>query len=173
MDTLPARKQLRLKGYDYSQNGYYFVTICTEDKGNALGNIKDKEMILSNVGIMVGKWWLELENKFPNIKLWEYVLMPNHIHGIIEIKNLVGAGFPRPQQNNGRGDRAPTLGQIIGYYKYQSTKYCRLSGLLPSIKLWQRNYHEHIIRSDDELQEIRRYISNNPKNWKKDKLYFK
>lgn len=184
INGLPKRKQLRLKGYDYSQNGYYFVTICTESKGNVLGEIKDNQMALNDAGDMVSKWWVELKHKFPTTVLWEYVVMPNHIHGIIEIKNIVGAGLcacpPIESSNNFStgGHAGPPLPDIVRWFKtmttnayYQKVKegmFVRIKG-----KLWQRNYYEHIIRSDEELQEIRRYISNNPKNWKKDKLYFK
>ncbi len=169
MDRYPKRKQIRLKGYDYSQNGYYFVTVCTQDKGNVMGEINGGDMKINEVGKMVEKWWLELANKYLNVKLWEYVLMPNHLHGIIEI---VGAGFPRPKIELGRGDRAPTLGNMIAYFKYQSTKDCRSLGCMRLDRLWQRNYYEHVIKSERELNNVRSYIQDNQKNWKKDKLYF-
>lgn len=171
LTMLPKRKQIRLKGYDYSQNGYYFVTICTQDKGNVLGGIQEDNMKLSQIGSMVEEWWLELANKYPNIKLYEYILMPNHIHGIIEIET-VGAGFPRPKIELGRENRAPTLGNMIAYFKYQSTKDCRSLGYMKFDKLWQRNYFERVVRSEQELSNIREYIVENPKNWKKDKLFF-
>lgn len=139
-------------------------------------------MILNQVGKMVEKWWFELGNKYPTVKLQEFVVMPNHIHGIIQI---VGADLcVCPQKQNARqsfksqgghiGLPLPTIIQWFKtmttndiYQKVKSGKHPRISG-----KLWQRNYYEHIIRTDEELQDIRKYITDNPKNWKKDKLYY-
>ncbi|MCI4626019.1 MAG: hypothetical protein L3V56_08655, partial [Candidatus Magnetoovum sp. WYHC-5] len=84
------RRSLRLKGYDYSQNNAYFITICSQNKECLFGNIKEQRMILNCAGEMLQKWWFELEHKFPNIKLDEHIIMPNHLHGIIHIV-LVGA----------------------------------------------------------------------------------
>jgi putative transposase len=168
------RRSIRLTDYDYSQEGFYFVTICSFNREWIFGEIKNGEMFLNSNGEIVQSAYLSLSNRFP-ITLDTYQLMPNHFHGIIIINHAVGAGFPRPKSINayhpGRGDRAPTLGTILAYFKYQSAKQINLSHHTPGFKLWQRNYFEHIIRSDEEYFAIKQYIQDNPENWQEDKLY--
>jgi len=167
------RKTIRLKGYDYSQPGFYYVTVCTQDRKCLLGKIIDRKMVLNEMGEIVKKWWLEIPKRFNGVKLDEYQLMPNHIHGIIIIW--------RDNRVNGRDNRAPTLGKIIAYFKYQSTKqinqYLVGAGLIPPSgfiptniikKIFQRNYYEHIICNENELNNVRQYIIDNPNNWEKD-----
>lgn len=173
MDRLPRRKQLRVKGYDYSQNGYYFVTICTQNKGSVFGRIRDNKMHTNNIGEIAHNCWNEIPLHYPFVQIDEFVVMPNHVHGVIVIANktIVGANDHSPlQRNNVIKGTSRTLGAIIRGFKI---------GVVMAIKnfgydkpIWQRNYFEHIIRSDEEFQEVRRYIADNPKNWKKDKLYF-
>jgi len=153
------RKQIRLKKYDYAQSGWYFVTICTQNRECLFGEIVDGKMKLNDVGNIIDTQWNGLLNRFHNIQLDEYVVMPNHFHGIIIIPS-----------NNGRDNPAPTtLGRIIAYFKYESTKqinqYYVGAGILPPHtikKIFQRNYYEHIIRNEEELHAIRRYIEKNP-----------
>jgi len=163
-----ARKQNRLNGYDYSQSNYYFVTICTQNRKYIFGDIANNEMILNDAGDMVNFWWQETFKKYKNISIDEYIIMPNHIHGIINI--AVGARSPRPDNNKiiGRGNRAPTIGNIIAYFKYQTTKQINESQNTPGKKIWQRNYYDHIIRNDKSLNNIRQYIKNNPATWNTD-----
>lgn len=155
---LPKRKRNRLSGYDYSDDGLYFVTICTQERENLFGEVVDQKMKLNDVGRMIENMWVKLPFKFPRLELEEYVVMPDHFHGIIIV--------------NGREDPAPTLGQIIAYFKYQTTKQYNSVGAgssRPQIKkLWQRNYYEHIIRDEDDLDRIRYYIQQNPTNWGKE-----
>ncbi len=111
---------------------------------------------------------LEIPAHFPNILLNSQILMPNHLHGIIIItdapaKGRVGAGLPRPYEV-----KRPTLGQIVGFFKYQSTKHLNKIFHTPGSPLWQRNYYEHVIRNEDDLEEIRGYIENNPAKWLED-----
>jgi len=184
------RCSIRLKGYDYSQEGLYFVTICCQHRECLFGKIVGGKMILNNAGKIVDDCWLAIPNHFPNVILHEYVIMPNHFHGIIEI--TVGAGSARPNDNTrparpdvnivnnindnanlermdlGRANPAPTVGNIVGYFKYHTTK--RID--LPT-KLWQRNYYEHIIRNERSFNHIAEYIVNNPNMWNKDKFYKK
>ncbi len=173
----PPRKPLRLKHYNYSQTGFYFITICIQDFRCLFSEVVGEAMILNGAGVIIKTWLLEIEKKFPNVKLDEFIIMPNHFHAIIEITDTVGAGFPRPHNappsNIGRENPAPTLGQIVGYFKYQSTKHVNLLNQTPAKKLWQKNYYEHIIRTEETLKKIREYIATNPLKWRLDKLYVK
>jgi REP element-mobilizing transposase RayT len=170
------RRSIRLKGYDYSQEGLYFVTICCQDRICRFGKIENGEMILNELGDIVHNEWQNLTNKYSCIDLHEFIVMPNHFHAILQI---VGAGSARPDNfvrpdnseiNTGRANPAPTktptLGNIIGYFKYQTTKKIDLSD-----KLWQRNYYEHIIRNEQSYQNISDYIIRNPEKWQDDKFY--
>jgi putative transposase len=166
------RRSVRLKGFDYSQNGYYFVTICLQNRECLLGNIIQGKMMLFDAGLIVNEWWQKLPTKYLGVRLDEFIVMPNHVHGIINID--VGAGYSRPQTNNsinieGREDRAPTLGNIVAYFKYQTTKQYNQDGAIR--KLWQRNYYEHIIRDEKEYCAIKQYIQDNPKNWEDDEMF--
>lgn len=160
-DFVHNRHTIRLRGYDYSQDGYYFVTICTHEREWLFGEIIDGQMKLSSVGDVVNQVWRLLPSRF-DIELNQFQIMPNHVHGIIVLTG----------NSMGREDRAPTLGQILAYFKYESTKQinCR-GGVFPPQtfnKIWQRNYYEHIIRNEKEYWAIRKYIIDNPKNWDND-----
>jgi REP element-mobilizing transposase RayT len=159
------RKLLRLKNYDYSSVGYYFVTICVQNKRCLFGKIQSEHMILNTYGNIVKKSWDKLPQMFADIALDEFIVMPNHVHGIIQI---VGAAFMTPNnvlqfETQGAINRAPTLGEIVRAFKASSCRFIHLSGL-NNFK-WQRNYYERVIRNDIELNEIRRYIADNPINW--------
>jgi REP element-mobilizing transposase RayT len=160
------RRSIRLKEYDYSQAGAYFVTICAQNRDCLFGDIIDREIQLNTVSKMVRMWWNYLPKKYPNVELDDYTIMPNHLHGIIVINDHYRRGevtsplqSPLPQ---------PTLGKIIAYFKYQSTKYVNQLHKTPGIKLWQRNYYEHIIRDENEINRIRKYIIENPLKWDMD-----
>jgi putative transposase len=166
----PQRKQIRLKGWNYATPWWYFVTVCTQDRKPLLGHIVDGEMVLNDAGKMVDKWWLKIHERFKTVELDFYQIMPNHLHGII----IVGARSPRPSlgssdPDNGRGNPAPTLGQIVAYFKYQSTKQINALNGTPGKRLFQRNYYEHIIRNERSLFKIRWYIKNNPRTWERDR----
>ena len=183
------RRSIRLKGYDYAQEGVYYVTVCVGERACLFGDVRDGEMMLNDAGRTVDKWWSELPQKYNTVKIDEYQVMPNHLHGIIMIVENdetgdVGAGFPRPVNDKGRGNRAPkgrgnrapkgrgnrapTLGQIIAYFKYGTTKQINMIRNTPGVRLWQRNYYEHIIRSERDLTRVREYIINNPGKWVED-----
>jgi REP-associated tyrosine transposase len=162
------RRSIRLKDYDYTSSGAYFVTICTHDRACLFGTVVDGEMELNDVGRIARSSWNELPARFSNITTDVFVVMPNHIHGII----LVGAQFiasPRLPQNVSNGarqgaiNRAPTLGEIIRTYKAVSTRVIRKAAY--TAFAWQRNYYEHVIRNDDSLNRIRQYILDNPARW--------
>ena len=177
MDSNPEnhhRRSTRLKEYDYSQAGAYFVTVCAKDRECLFGDIVDGEMRLNDAGFMIQKWWHESANKFKNIELDESVIMPNHFHGIIVIVGAALCG--RPDNNvqplrKGQPHRvAPTLGNIVDWFKTMSTneyiRNIRQYNWPPfNSKLWQRNYYEHVIRNDADLDRIRRYIAENPMKW--------
>ena len=165
-----------MKGYDYARSGAYFTTICTQNRACLFGEIINGEMRLNDAGRMIEKWWNELNRKFPNAKTDELVVMPNHMHGIIMI--TVGADLrvcPHTggaQNDEGAHTGAP-LQEMIQWFKTMATnEYIRgvKTSDWPSFdsRLWQRNYYEHIIRNDNELDKIREYIVNNPLQWELD-----
>ena len=159
-----------MKEYDYSHPGAYFITICTQNKECLLGEITNGKMELNIAGQIIKKWWLELPHKFPNIKNDEHIIMPNHFHGIITIvETNVGADLRVCPENQGEHIGSP-LRKIIQWFKTMTTnEYIRgvkHNGLLSfHRKFWQRNYYEHVIRNEDELNKIREYIRNNPLRW--------
>ena len=185
-----GRRSIRLRGYDYAQPGAYFITICAQGQESLFGKVVDGEMILSDWGRLVVACWEEIPTHFPNVDRDAFVLMPNHMHGIIIITE-VGAGSPCPAPAMGAETaplqsrvvgagspcptstvttiQKPTLGQIVAYFKYQSTKQINQRRGTPSTRIWQRNYFEHIIRTERVLQTIRRYIQNNPARWDLDR----
>ncbi len=180
------RHSIRIPKYDYSQNGYYFITICIENKRKILANIIYGENSKNNVGAgpvsaqniknefiklqltkignIIEKNYLNIENEFKNIKLHDYVIMPNHIHGIIEITERADTG------------PAPTISDIICSFKTRTTHEISLGikdgKYAPYQKrFWQRNYYEHVIRNEKEYLRILEYIQYNPLNWIYDKYY--
>lgn len=178
--NLPQRRATRLRGYDYSQPGAYFVTICAQHRKCLFGTIIDGKMQLNEIGQIVVEYWNYIPQHFLSVELGESVIMPNHIHGIVAC-NPVGAGSPRPpaeQQSKHTtvGERSPhltppALGKIVAYFKYQSTKHINQHRNTPGTRIWQRNYHDHIIRDDPDLQRIRQYVQDNPMKWALDQLH--
>ncbi len=159
------RRSIRLQGYDYSSEGAYFVTICVKDRENLFGGIAAGELWLNKFGGAVVNSWQWLEERYSYVRLDEWVLMPNHLHGIIVIDPPC------------RGDSriAPTtpivrkhLGRLIGAFKTISTKEINQMRGTTEQPIWQRNYYERIIRNEAELNRIRQYIYDNPANWESD-----
>ena len=162
------RRSIRIKEYDYSQGGAYFVTICVHDRECGFGEILDWEMRLSSVGEIARQCWLEIPNHFSNIELDEYVIMPNHVHGIIIIPpNTVGVQHVEPLQSKFQHIIPQSMGSIVRQYKSAATRTCRQRG--HEQFRWQRNYYEHIIRDQKDLNTTRRYIHDNPAKWYLDK----
>lgn len=177
------RRSIRLKGYDYSQAGAYFVTICTQNRECLFGDVVDGEIHLNDVGIMIRDVWRKIPEHFPHAEIDEFIVMPNHFHGIImicrddcrgEVSSPVAvSAIPKIKQGGGTtegGDTPPlhTLGKIVAYFKYQSTKQINLIRNTPGHPVWQRNYYEHVIRSEEEMDRILRYIVENPAKWAED-----
>jgi REP element-mobilizing transposase RayT len=167
------RRSLRLKDYDYSQAGAYFITICTHKKESIFGEIRNREMILNRFGEITKNEWLKAAILRRNVELDEFVVMPNHFHGIIIIEesNDVGATrrvAPTKESVTCTHTLKPnTIGSIIGQFKSVVTKEIRKKRFTHF--RWQRNYYEHIIRNENDLNEVREYIVNNPLKWELDK----
>ena len=164
MEEKYHRRSIRLQGFDYSQAGYYFVTICTKEKTHYFGKITHGKMLQSIVGGFVYRCLLNIPKHYPNVPLDEYVIMPNHIHVIIVIKQVGVQNF-EPLQNRYRHIIQYSLGSIIRGFKIGVTKLCKTNNIS---FYWQRNYYEHIIRDEKEYNTIRQYIQNNPLNWDAD-----
>ena len=221
------RRSLRLKHYDYSRAGCYFVTICTQGREHLFGEIVEGKMMLNAAGEMVYASWHQIMDDFPNVSLHEFVIMPNHIHGIIEIMDTVGVplvgtqklirndnkskpvGVPlvgtlqcaKQTMGNHEGLRtkgnheglplrgndtpniisrapmkgAPTVGDVVGAFKSKTTNaYIKMvkNGTCPPFnkRIWQRNYHEHVVRDDVDYERVATYTINNPLTWENDIL---
>lgn len=173
------RRSIRLQDYDYAQAGAYFVTICAQNRECLFGKVMDGKMMLNDTGRVAQAVWDGLPGRFPTIELDQFVVMPNHLHGILV---LVGTQFIAPtiprqgvinraptmmQQGQGVINRAPTLGEIVRTFKAATARQIRLVGL--SEFGWQRNYYEHVIRDEDSLNRIREYIATNPLRWELDR----
>lgn len=180
------RHSIRLKGYDYSCNGLYFVTICVQNRKLLFGNISENQMELNDVGAIIQQEWENIAQRF-SIILHEYVIMPNHFHAVIE---LVGAGLCSAREmdcwskfysdlkmgNWAEQSPAPTgrttVGDVVCAFKSLSTKrYNQYSRNISGSRLWQRNYYEHIIRDYGDYDRIIRYIRHNPGRWEEDRFY--
>ncbi len=172
------RRSIRLPGRDYSAIGAYFVTICVNHRLLLFGDVVDAQMQRNAAGQMIEHWWLELANKYERVTTDAYIVMPNHVHGIIMINTEEGAHTGASLQLGPKSGRMmpavetteSPLYSMIQWFKTMTTNeyirrvksdgWKRFSG-----KLWQRNYHEHIIRHDESLGKIRDYIANNPSQW--------
>ncbi len=175
------RKSIRLKDYDYSQPGTYFVTICTNNMKKIFGQIDDGVMKLNHLGEIARRELLQVPKTYPGVELFddEYVIMPNHIHAILW-KFDVGATpvlsswctapacRRRVARISSSGPNPKTLGAIVGQYKSRVTKQINRLRETPGKPVWQRNYYDRIIRNDKELQAIRKYIADNPLQWEDD-----
>ena len=160
------RQSIRLKKYDYSQKGLYFITIVTQGRKNLFGEIIDNKMVLNIAGEMIEEIHNNIVNDFEMIRLHKYIIMPNHIHTIIEI-----VGVPLV----GTRDKNKTIGDIIGAFKSITTnRYIQMvkeNSVSPFEKrIWQRNYWDHIIRDENDYNKITEYIVNNPLTWAEDTM---
>lgn len=170
------KKQYRYKGYDYSQNGLYFITICIKNRQEYFGDIVNDIMNLSVLGRVTEKCWLEIPKHFPFVLLDEFVIMPNHIHGILEIfnNNIVGTqdfaflhGKNRKRKyKNQFAPQSKNLASIIRGFKIGVTKFAKNNNLEFR---WQGRFHDRIIRNQNELDRIKKYILDNPLKWKLDR----
>lgn len=164
----PKRKPNRLKEYDYGA-GAYFITICTHGRKCILSDIIVGEGLappvvrLTQYGAIAEEQLLALERRYPTVQIDQYVIMPNHIHAILQIREQTGeAGGASP---------SPTLVDAVGAFKSLTTRLC--NRIQPIPKLFQRSFHDHVIRNETDYKEIRAYIENNPAKWAEDTLYTK
>jgi REP element-mobilizing transposase RayT len=173
MTTKSRRKNSRLQGFDYAQEGAYFVTICTHNRICLLGEVIEKEMRLNAWGRVIQSVWLQTAKLRSYLSLDSYVIMPNHLHTVFFLQNHEWATQRvAPTMETSPGGPAPcSVGAIIGQFKSQATKRIKSSGRIPIEHLWQRNYYEHVVRDEDDLNRIRQYIEDNPANWLEDEYY--
>jgi putative transposase len=167
------RRSVRLAGYDYRSNGAYFVTVCTRRRACIFGDVIDGAVRLNEMGHIAEACWAAISEHFSLVTLDAAMVMPNHIHGIIVIDGVWppqasplgdARDATRCRQSPG-GLQAGSIAAIVGSFKSASTKHTnRLCGT-PGAQMWQRNYFEHVIRDEDDLNEIRRYIADNPIAW--------
>ncbi len=174
----------RLQNWDYSSNAAYFITICTKDREHFFGEIKNEKMQVSPVGTIAHVLWFEIKNHAKNIELGEFVVMPNHVHGILILNGKIAVGgrdvacnvptetestnHLKNEQMAAISPKPNTVSSIIRSYKSAVTKYCNQLELPFA---WQPRYHDHIIRNNASFQRISEYIINNPKNWSKDQFH--
>ena len=163
------RRSIRLKDYDYTQPGAYFVTVCTHRTTCLFGEIVAGVMRLNSIGKAVEEEWLKTPILRPNVGLDEYVVMPNHLHGIVMMTDC-GRGVLRYAPTLSRfSSPSQTFGAIVRGFKSAPTKRInRLRGT-PGQPVWQRNYYEHIIRDERSLHRIQQYVDNNPQRWHMDR----
>lgn len=182
------RRSIRLKEYDYTQPGAYFLTIVTGIRLCIFGEVLDGEVHLSQMGEIARKEWERLPNRFDHLQLDEFIVMPNHVHGIIFIKDdAVGAQQIESMTELSNGPAVPlrnpihfekterfskpvpgSIPTIMRSYKSAVSLRCNFLRKEPDAPVWQRNYYEHIIRNEAELNDIRAYIINNPNRWDED-----
>ena len=161
-EKFPQRKKNRLEDFDYSTPGAYFITICTQDRKKILSEIVGD-------GFPVPKWSGKIAEqsidkipvKYPNVTVDKYVIMPNHIHMLLQIDNDPG----------GTGNPSPTIGTIIGWYKYHTSKYINMARNTPGERVFQRSFYDHVIRNQQDYNEIWQYIDSNPAKWAEDCFY--
>jgi len=175
-----------MKGYDYSQEGLYFITVCIDDKKCLFGKIKPadeigvqsmNEMILNDAGKIANECWLQIPLHFPDVILHQHIVMPNHIHGILEITKSGAVGVENernqniePRRQNEYQKIIPrSIGSIVRGFKTGVTKWFRNNTDI--VDVWQRNYYEVVIRNEQSYDQIADYILNNPGNWKNDDLF--
>ncbi|MDR1277062.1 MAG: transposase [Candidatus Accumulibacter sp.] len=172
-----------MKSYDYSRAGAYFITVCTQDRACSLGEIVNGEMRLNDMGEIVVSVWRAISKHFPNVTTDEFIVMPNHIHGIVVIADAsVGATHASPLHASplhasplhalrGRtsGPSRGSIGAIIGSFKSAVAKRVNESRGVMGVSVWQRNYYENVIRNDDALNHARQYIIDNPAQWAMDR----
>ncbi len=192
------RHTIRLRGYDYTQAGAYFVTLCTQDREHLFGEVVDGEMRLNEYGFIVREEWFRSADIRREIELFadEFVVMPNHIHGIVWIMESTGVGATgvgatgvgatgvgatgvgatgvgatgrSPLQEQPRGPAKRSLSSFIAGFKSAAAKRINERRGMPGTPVWQRNYYEHVIRNEDSLDRIREYIMTNPLRWHLDR----
>jgi putative transposase len=186
----PHRRSIRLKGYDYSLPGLYYITLCTKNREHLFGTIENNEILLNDAGRIARDEWARSPDIRHEIDLHEFVVMPNHMHGIVGIRcdanddcrgdrpvaptdNPVTRTMPVARANDARpcGPAPKSIGSFIAGYKSSVTKKINVMRNTPGVPVWQRNYYEHIIRDEESCERIAEYIISNPVNWREDDYF--
>jgi putative transposase len=186
------RRSIRLKGYDYTRDGAYFVTVCTQSRAHVFGTVVDGEMHTNACGREVANCWSWLAEQYPYVLLDEWIVMPDHIHGIVMITDDMNTDGPRRGGSRTAQTRTASpagfvngpnvgmihsgsippkrkpLGRLIAAFKTVSTRRVNDLRSTPSATLWQRNYYERVVRGDLSLRQARKYIARNPSLWNPD-----
>jgi len=174
-----GRRSIRLKEYDYASPGWYYITICTHNRACLFGDINNGKMVLNTFGELVEFTWYDLPNHNTNIFLDQFIVMPNHIHGIIvlnDVYDTVGAGSePAPTGHHNTTNlqintkpKPHGLPEIVRQFKTFSARRVNQKRQMIGYPVWQRGYYDRIIHNEQELYEIRKYIRNNPSKWELD-----
>ena len=161
------RRSMRLSTYDYTQSGVYFVTICTYRFASLFGRIVDGNVQLNGLGRLVEEEWQRTSVVRPSVDLDQFVVMPNHLHGLLCISDSKVERIPKSSTTM----RANSLGSIIAQYKSIVTKRSRSRASSRSWPIWKRNYYDHIVRNERSLERIRTYILENPSRWSEDSFF--
>jgi REP element-mobilizing transposase RayT len=149
---MQERKRNRLCNYDYGQNGAYFITICTKDRKQILSKIVGDGFPVPNLPGRIAEEMIEqVMIRYPSVSVDKYVIMPDHIHLLLRIE--------------GTGNPSPTLGNVIGWYKYQTTKRINQTDATQELQVFQRSYYDHVIRNQQDYDSVWEYIENNPRKW--------
>jgi REP element-mobilizing transposase RayT len=166
------RRSIRIPDYDYSQPGAYFITMITHGRDRLFGEVRDGKMQLTEAGQIVWEIWNSLPGRYPQIGVGTACVMPDHFHGIVNIlPSSVRAFYEMPLLKTGITQmerRRMTLPLVVGYFKMNTAKRINLLRGLEGVPVWQRNYYEHVIRSDEDYGRIRSYIESNIENWEED-----
>lgn len=176
---LKRRKHIRLRNFDYSSKGAYFITICTKDRENFFGKIKNDEMILNSIGKIAYECLINIPDHFSHAEMDVFIVMPNHIHCILFLDKSVGASHgmphngvplqPIPQYNQFSKPVAGSVSVIINQFKSSVKRWCNKND--HKYFQWQSRFHDHVIRNENEYKQIKQYIINNPANWNTDKFF--
>jgi putative transposase len=169
MVPLPRRKSTRMREYDYSRSGWYFITLCTKNRIEWFGDVIGEKMVLSEYGKIAERQWLWLARQYDYVRLDEFVIMPNHLHGIVVIES--GRDNPRVVPTGvvpmGYSRRHNLLSKSVNAFKTTTLKLIHQQNLMEFV--WQRSFYDHLIRRDDSQKSIRDYIANNPMKWHLDR----
>lgn len=156
--NIVSRKNIRLKNWDYSEDGVYFITVCTKQKQNILGDIRNEELVLSGLGKIVRECILRINEIYQGVSVDCYVVMPNHVHMILSMTRDMG--------------KAISIPHIIQQWKAAAVRLTKRDGrhAMPPLQ-WQRGYYDHIVRNEASYREIYEYIETNPQKWLEDKYF--
>ncbi|MEL6248944.1 MAG: transposase [Cyanobacteria bacterium J06627_15] len=165
-----GRRSIRLKGYDYASSDVYFVTICAYERRCIFGDIWNRRTVTNVLGEIATDCWREIPAHFPHIRTDEFVVMPNHVHGLLVLDDKLWQNSEKPEYIAEFGKAVPgSIPTVIRTYKAAVTRQIREIQAC-RVRVWQRGYHERIVRNDNALHRVRRYILNNPMMWNRDRL---